>query len=243
MTLDSLSERMAEAARELQDQHDPRATLERATWLAVHNISGADAVGITIVHRDRSISTEAHTDEMAAKSDQLQYDAGEGPCLDATWQQATVYSPSLAYDRRWPVWGPRAVEETGAQSVLSFQLFTTGDVLGALNLYSRTRGGFDDIDQEEGLALAAHIAIALATAKEIEELGQAIDSRTVIGQATGIIMERFSIDSVQAFALMTRLSSTSNLKLRELALDVVESRRLPGGPTPGAADRLDPPRP
>ena len=218
---DSLSERMAAAARELQLQHDPKATLESAARMALAELEGADSVGISIVHRNKTIQTEAATDEMAARGDQLQYETGEGPCLDAIWTERTVYSPSLGYDRRWPRWGPRVVAETGAESVLAFQLFTTADTLGALNLYSRTRDGFSDTDEEEGLALAAHIAIALATAAELDQLGQAVSTRTVIGQATGILMERYSIDTVRAFAVLTRLSTTGNIKIRDLAVDIV----------------------
>ena len=224
MAAPTLSERISAAARELQHKHDPKATLESATRLAVAELVGADAAAISIVHRDKRVQTEAATDEMAARGDALQYETGEGPCLDAIWKERTIYSPSLGYDRRWPKWGPRVVQETGAESVLAFQLFTTGHTVGALNLYSRTRDGFSEADKEEGLALAAQIAIALVASTEVEQLSTAMDTRTVIGQATGILMERYAIDSVRAFAVLTRLSSTENLKLRELAAEIVAGR-------------------
>jgi transcriptional regulator with GAF, ATPase, and Fis domain len=225
--IDALSERMAAAARELQERHDPQATLDSAARLAVQNLAGADAASISIVHRDKRVETDACTGEMAARGDQLQYETGEGPCLDAIWKQETTYSPSLAYDRRWPRWGARVVAETGAQSVLAFQLFTTENTVGALNLYSRTRDGFDEDDKQEGLALAAHIAIALVGSREIAQLGAAVDTRTAIGQATGILMERYSIDGVRAFAVLVRLASTDNIKLRDLAMQIVEGRQVP----------------
>lgn len=232
MTDGSLAERMADAARELQEQHDPRTTLDRAVHLAVANIEGADAAGISIVHARERIDTEAVTDAMATRGDELQYETGEGPCLDAIWEEQTTYSPCLADDRRWPQWGPRVSEETGAQSVLAFQLFTTGDTVGALNLYSRTHDGFDDTDREEGLAIAAHIAIAVAGAKEIEMLSDSRDTRTVIGKALGILMERFDLADDDALALLIRLTSAGNAKLRDVAAEIAQTRRLPGE-TPG----------
>jgi GAF domain-containing protein len=226
MTIKPLSERMATAARELQEQHDPQATLESAVRVAVAELAGADAAAISIVHQHKSVETPASTDEMAARGDALQYETGQGPCLDAIWTQRTVYSPSLAYDRRWPTWGPRVVAETGAESVLAFQLFTTGNSIGALNLYSRTRDGFSESDKEDGLALAAHIAIALVASRELEQLGNAMDTRTVIGQATGMLMERYAIDQVRAFAVLTRISTNDNIKLRDLAAEVVAGRQV-----------------
>ena len=233
MVAGTLSERMANVARELQEQHDPQATLDSAAHLSVAEIAGADAAAISIVHRRKIVETEAATDEMSARGDALQYETGEGPCLDAIWKERTTYSPSLGYDHRWPKWGPRVVEETGAESVLAFQLFVTGHTAGALNLYSRTRDAFSDTDKEEGLALAAHVAIALAAASQLDQLSSAMDTRTVIGQATGMLMERYSIDHVRAFALLTRLSTTENVKLRELA-DQIDGGARPGpGETEG----------
>ena len=224
----SLPERMAEAARELQDdQSDPQATMDAAVKLAEMNIEGSDCVGISFVQAKRKIETVASTGDMVVQADLLQYETGEGPCLDAIWENQTVHSPSLAYDRRWPAWGPRVVEETEAQSVLAFQLFTHEDTLGALNVYSRTRDAFDESAREEGLAIAAHIAIAVAAAREIGQLSTALDTRTLIGQATGFIMGRFDLDAHTAFKVLVRLSSQGNVKLREVAAQIVTSREVP----------------
>jgi AmiR/NasT family two-component response regulator len=95
-----------------------------------------------------------------------------------------------------------------------------------LNLYSRTRDGFSETDKEDGLALAAHIAIALVASRELEQLGNAMDTRTVIGQATGMLMERYAIDQVRAFAVLTRISTNDNIKLRDLAAEVVAGRQV-----------------
>ena len=220
-----LAERIALAARELQEQDDLQSTLERAVQLAVTNVDGCDGAGISMVRRKKHIDTPAATSQMVRDGDRLQYETGEGPCLDAIWHEQTVHSSDLREDGRWPTWGPRVVAETGATSILAFRLFTQEDTLGALNLYSRT--GFDESDRDMGLALAAHTAIAVTAAQEAEQLVSALDSRTVIGQATGILMERLSIDASVSFAVLARLSQESNTKLHDLAVTIVSTREVP----------------
>jgi len=223
-----MSERMAAAARELQDQHDPASTMKIAVALLVQNVEGCEAAGVSLVHGRRRIDTPAASDDLVVIGNQLQSEVGEGPCLDAIWDHETVYVPDLATDSRWPRWGPRLVEATGMRSVLSLRLFTTQDTLGALNMYASRADGFGTSDVTEGLALAAHIAIAVAAAQRIDQLEAALDSRTVIAQACGMLMERFDMDAARAFALLTRLSSSQNVKVRDVAARLVLTRRIPG---------------
>ena len=225
MDADSLSERMAETARHLQDSHDDmQETFQSAVDVAQSHVDGCDAVGLTFVTRKQHVKTVAVTDGMALTADELQYTLGEGPCLDAVWEQQAVRSPNLEHDQRWPSWGPRVVRETSAQSIMSFQLFTHQDLLGALNLYSTSRDAFDDPAFVEGLVIAAHVSIAVAAAQQVDNLTQGIASRTVIGQATGILMERYDLDAARAFTVMTRMSSQANIKLRNLAQQIVDNR-------------------
>lgn len=223
-----LADRMARAARELH-QGDTQETLDSAVSLAVTNVDGCDAAGISIVRRGRRIDTPAATDQLVVDGDRLQYETGEGPCLEAIWTSRTIYSPDLQTDERWPVWGPRVAGETGARSVLALQLFTAADTLGALNLYSRTVDGFDESDRDDGLALAAHISVAVAGAAMIANLNQALDSRTLIARAVGMLMERFDLDETRAFAVLTRVSQTEEMKLRDVAAQFASTRSLPGG--------------
>jgi GAF domain-containing protein len=223
-----MSERMAAAARELQDQHDPASTMKIAVALLVQNVEGCEAAGVSLVHTKRRIDTPAASDDLVVIGNRLQSEVGEGPCLDAIWEHETVYVPDLATDSRWPRWGPRLLEATGMRSVLSFRMFTTQDTLGALNMYASRADGFSTSDMTEGQALAAHIAIAVAAAQQIEQLEAALDSRTVISQACGMLMERFDMDAVRAFALLTRLSSSQNVKVRDIAARLVLTRRIPG---------------
>jgi transcriptional regulator with GAF, ATPase, and Fis domain len=227
MSADSLSERMAAVARELQDQHDPVSTVQSGVELAVQNVGGCDAASVSIVHARRKVSTPASTDDMAVIGDRLQYETGEGPCLSAIWEEETVYVPDLAHDPRWLHWGPRLSEATGVLSSFSVRLFTIKDTLGALNMYATKAAAFSVEDKAEGVAIAAHIAVAVAAAQNLEHFETALDSRTIIAQACGLVMERFDIDSIQAFALLTRLSQNQNVKLRDVATELVLTRRLP----------------
>ena len=219
---------MAAAARELQDQHDPASTIKVAVALLVQNVEGCEAAGVSLVRGKGTIDAPAASDDVVEIGDRLQAELGEGPCLGAIWEEDMVYVADLETDPRWPRWGPRLHQATGVRSLLSLRLFTVQNTLGALNLYSSKPDGFGEQDKAEGSALAAHIAIAVAAAQRIEQLETALDSRTVVAQACGLLMERYDIDAVRAFALLGRLSSTSNVKLRDLAARLVLTRQLPG---------------
>jgi GAF domain-containing protein len=139
----------------------------------------------------------------------------------------TVHSPNLAEDPRWPHWGPRVTQEVGVGSILSYRLFTTKDTLGALNLYSHKTNAFDSDDILNGQALAAHVAVALSASQHVEHLELAIATRTVIGQAEGILMERFDIPADKAFAVLRRVSQRRNVKLNRVAEELVRTRETP----------------
>ncbi len=228
MTLANLTDELAAAARDLSAE-DVEQTLEKSVRLAVELIEGCDACGVTLVRRGSALETPAYTDDKVILGDQLQYELQEGPCMDAAWSQHMVISTDLAEDTRWPRWAPRVVEEVGARSMMCVQLFTDAHLLGALNMYSWKTNAFAiEDDRGEGLALAAHVAVALAAAQEIQHLNTALGSRTVIGQAEGILMERFGLTADRSFEVLQRVSSQTNTKLLGVARQLVETRRLPG---------------
>ena len=225
MTID-LIRQLADAARELEGTGDPALTMERAVHLAVQLVRGADEAGISLTRRGRGIETPVTTDEVVDRVDAWQYELREGPCLDAILKQEVVRSRDVGADVRWPTWGPKVARETGVRSMLCFRLFTHEGLVGGLNLYSYAVDGFNDEDVEDGLALAAQAAVAIATARQIAQLQLAVDGRTAIGQAQGILMERFSIDAGQAFAVLARVSQGRNVKLRQIAEELVQTRTL-----------------
>jgi GAF domain-containing protein len=227
MTLGNLAEQLAHAARELGSQ-DVEHTLVKSVHLAVDLFDGCDACGVTMVRRGAGLETPVSTGDMVVRGDALQYELGEGPCMDAVWTQEVVISHDLAEEERWPSWAPRVVAELGARSMMCIQLFTDTHTVGAMNMYARKPHAFDGVDDRaEAQALAAHIAVALAAAQEIEHLNTALVSRTLIGQAEGILMERFGIDGDRAFEVLRRVSSRTNTKLHQVASELVDTRKVP----------------
>ncbi|MDZ5662309.1 GAF and ANTAR domain-containing protein [Nocardioides sp. S-58] len=225
----TLPELMADAARELQSSMSKSDDLmDTATQLAVRDIDGCDAAALLIVRGSGVIENLSATGDGAKRVDEIEVELKEGPCWDAIKETQTVYIPDLADAPRWPTWAPKVVEETGFKSVLAFQLFTDEDNVGALNLFSRTADGFGTEDHEYGLALSAHVSVAIRAAQQIETLSVALDTRSTIARAQGILMERFSLEEPAAFAVLVRLSSHLNRKVRDVAAEIVQTRQLPG---------------
>lgn len=218
---------LAAAAREMQDDDSPKEAMQRAVQIATQIIPGCDAAGICVVYRGDRIDTHATSDDLVREIDALQHELNEGPCLDALREDHTVISLDLADDDRWPSWGPQVVEKLGLHSSVSYRLYSTDKDLGALNLYGRKASSFSSEDIADGLALAAHVGVALAAAQEVEHLERALSGRTVIGQATGILMERFDLVPDRAFSVLSRMSQQRNVKLRELAEQIVTTRTVP----------------
>jgi hypothetical protein len=210
----------------MAEEEGTQHTLDRAVQMATDMIDACDLAGISLVHAD-GIDTPAASHEELRRVDELQYELGEGPCLNALRQDDVVAASNLARDDRWPRWGPHIAHELGIHSSMSFRLFIDGDNLGALNLYARRVDAFTHDDLLDGLILAAHGAVALAATLEEDQLQRALVTRQVIGEATGIVRERFGLTSVQAFGVLRRMSSQHNLKLHLVAQQLVDTGRLP----------------
>ncbi|MCW2683798.1 MAG: Response regulator receiver and and CheY domain [Blastococcus sp.] len=222
-----LGEVMSRLARQLQEEHgDVEATLAAITGSAVLTIPGAEDCGISYVTGRTHVEPRAATSELPRAVDELQQSLGQGPCLDAVWDQRIVRMDDASSEQRWPEFA-RAAAGLGVGSMLSFQLFVVGDQLGALNLYARTAGAFDEESQEIGLLFASHAAVALAGAEHEANLLAGMAHRDVIGQAKGILMERFKLTPEQAFGLLTRTSSHTNRKLRDIAENLSETGQFP----------------
>lgn len=187
----------------------------------------ADAAGVTFVHPDSRIETVAATDPLVARLDDVQRDTGEGPDLAVLDEGGSVIVADAESEDRWPAWS-RAVQTAGIHSYLGVRLSTRADVIGTLNLYGRGPAQFDRDDAAVAHVIARHAAVALSAARTEAQLALAIDARKTIGQAQGILMERFDMEPEQAFAVLRRFSQERNTKLRDVAQQLVESRRLPG---------------
>ena len=222
-------DRLAAIARELASEPDVQGTLQRIVEAAAGNLDGEVWASVSLVRQRRDVDTPASSDDRARRADQLQYEMEEGPCLDAIWEHETFQVRDMTADERYPRWTRAVADETGIRSSLSLQLFTdeNEESLGALNLYSPRVDAFDAETRGEGLAFAAQAAVALRSAHTEQHLRSAMQTRTLIGQAQGVLMERLKITPDQAFGVLSRLSQESNVKLREVARRLVETGELP----------------
>lgn len=186
----------------------------------------ADYAGVTQRVGDGEFETSGPTDPLVRTLDEYQYEFGEGPCVEAAYVGGILASRNVATDERWLRWGPKAAD-LGVVSVMSIQLFTQNDAMGALNLYSTEEREYSPQDRDLGHLIAAHTSIALAHFRGEEHLWKAIDSRHIIGVAQGILMQKFGLSLDESFSLLHRYSQQRNVKLRVLAGEVVESGALP----------------
>jgi GAF domain-containing protein len=223
-----LSEAMGRLARRLQEDHgDVEGTLQAITAAAVNTVPHADECGVSYVIGRQKIAPRAWTSDLPKTLDSLQERLEQGPCLDAIWEQQIVRVDDVGTDERWPDFAQHAAG-LGVRSMMCFQLFVTGDHLGALNMYSRTRCAFDDDSQDIGQLFASHAAVALAGAEHEANLRAGMTNRDVIGQAKGILMERHKLTADQAFGVLTRVSQELNRKLIDVALEVTDTGAVPG---------------
>lgn len=213
---------------------------------AVQRIPGSEQASIT-VGRNGSFRTIASTGPAAVAVDEIQYELGNGPCVDAILEETVFRTGDLGNDTRWPETGRRAVETSGVHSMLSLRLFLENeDLIAGLNIYSTARDAFDDASETVGTLLATHGALVLAAATAREQaahLQHAVTSNREIGVAMGILMHRHKITRDEAFDLLCIASQGTNRKLAEIAAEVGDTGILDIPGPAGAARRTRTPRP
>jgi hypothetical protein len=237
----------AEIARYLYEADNVEDVLTRIVETTVSTVADCDMASITVRENAGTFRTLASTHSAARAVDQAQYDAGEGPSLDAV-ETSIVHAPSFP-DPRWPGLARRPAA-WGVEAVVSYRLAapgpTAGDaVAGSLNAFAGTPQAFGDEAQQIGLVLAAHAAVGIRAAREREaseslgrHLHEALSSRDVIGQAKGILMERLRITPEDAFDTLRRSSQQLNLKLRKIAERLAETGQFDEQPGPDPAGTL-----
>lgn len=225
---------VSDFARFVQAEGGPQQRLQRGVELVVDLVDGCDHAGVTIA-QGRRLMTPAASDDIVRSGDRWQEELNQGPCLDSVRLEHTVMSVDLAHEERWPRWAARARADLGISAMLSVLLFTEHDTWGALNLYADRSGAWSDDDIDTAHGLAGHLAVSLADAHEVAQRGRAMLTRTTIGQAQGILMERYGIDADQAFAYLRRISQSHQRKLVDLAADLIAGRQLPD-PGAGSAE-------
>jgi transcriptional regulator with GAF, ATPase, and Fis domain len=201
--------------------------LTQVAQLAVQAIPGADGAGLTLMEDNRS-DTIVATADFVREVDAIQYGLGEGPCISAAAERATMRSGSLGGEQRWPRFGPR-VGRLGVHSVLSLPLLTPDGVFGAMNVYAHARNAFDENAARMGELFATPAAVAVQNAQVLEQtkrlaagLQAAAASRAMIDQALGIIRSRSGCSSEEAYERLRHMSQTKNTKLIVVARTLVD---------------------
>jgi GAF domain-containing protein len=215
--------RIAEVVQQLHSRPDTDSDTviaELAEHAAVE-ISGAQYAGVTITRNAKQIDTPAATHKWPLLLDEIQQLHREGPCLTAAWEEKTIHVADLEADDRFPLYRRDVLEQTPIRSVMAFQMFIAGETMGALNVYAEQPDAFGQESRAIGLIFAAHSSVAWNSARRDEQFKRALASRDTIGQAKGMIMERYGVDAVQAFELLRKLSQDSNVPLVQVATELV----------------------
>jgi len=228
--------RLARALDAAPDDHARAALIVRS---AVSLISGCERAGFAVDEGD-GLFTRVSTDELVSRADDLQRGLCEGPCLDVMLDQDVLVSNDLAQEHRWPRWASRVHAELGVGLMIWLLVHTGNRAYGGLRLYADRRNAFDGDDVAVAQTLAAQLAMIMAARRQIDQLGVAMQTRTIIGQAQGILMQRLDISADQAFDYLRRVSSESNQKLAAVAFEIARTRQLPSHPrTAFVASQLD----
>ncbi len=219
------------AERSLQD------LLDEITGIARRAMIGSEAASITLMRGDRAF-TAAYDGQMALDADELQYERGYGPCMDAGRAGLVFLVDDMRTEERWPDYA-RRVSERGIGSSLSVPLPFQSATIGGLNTYSSRPHAFVEEDVALGEEVATWIALAVSRAeasdltnRELQDMRTAMISRATIEQAKGVLVERFRVTPDQAFMLLSHASQITNIKLREVADDLVRTGVLAGSSSP-----------
>ena len=212
-------------------EHSLESVLQKVTDLAAQVLPGEPVTSVTIVDDGRP-STVASSGSLAVELDRVQYAQDDGPCLEAATTGRLVELLDTAADDRWGPF-PALAAERGCRAVLSFPLPPQELITGGLNVYARTSQPLDERTRETAARFAAYAVVPVsnmylyATAVErAERLRAALDSRAVIDQAKGILMERFKMSADQAFSALAQMSMESNTKVRDIAERFVQTGEL-----------------
>ncbi|CAM3142483.1 GAF domain-containing protein [Williamsia muralis] len=236
-----LAAALASLAQGVTTSRNVDDALSAVTTAATDLLDGADCADILVIsRRKKQFRSHAATSSLPRKMDDLQEQFGQGPCIEAATGATMVRVDDFSTETRWPQFC-QAAAEMGVTSMLSFKLYTAPGVIGALNIFGKAVSAFSDRDEEIGLMLATNGAVALQLVTNRTQFESALASRDLIGQAKGMIMERFGIDAVQAFALLTKLSQDSNTPVAHISAQLVEQGPVIDSQSPNAARRASSP--
>jgi len=229
MGVADLSAALARAVRTIDAARDVDTAIQAITESAVISLPGIEHAGISLI-RKGVIETKGATSDLPRQLDDLQFTYREGPCYDAMVDGSpdVQVSNDIKHDQRWPQYVPGAVR-LGLQAQMGIRLFNADGVHGALNLYATENPKIPDETVDGASLFAANAAVVLGRVLLERNLRGAIETRTVIGVASGLVMGRYGVSQEQAFQYLTRISQDTNTKLRTVAEQIVEgaTRQVP----------------
>lgn len=211
-----IADAISHLARAINAPHDLSAQLDVIVAVARNSMPEIDHAGISVAHRDGRVETKAATSDLVLELDQLQYSLGEGPCLHAIKADPVVVVEEARQETRWPRFIVAAVQR-GLRSQLGVRLYIDEKTRGGLNLYSVSSDTIDPETRHLAELFASHATLAMGRIRVEENLHAALSSRTSIGIALGLVMERYGMTQDQAFSYLTRIASSSETKLRTVA--------------------------
>lgn len=215
----------ARLAVELHDAQGLTETVEAVVQFALQAEACSYAGVMLTLRGSREIA--AVTDPLVSELYQLQCDIGEGPVLTALAEGAPVYVAEVKTETRWPAWTAR-VTQYRVGSALHVPMWASEQLIGVLSLFNTQPNAFTADDEAIAHILARHASVAVASARDDETMAAAVDARKLVGQAMGILMERFDLDETRAFEILKRYSQQHNTKLRDVAQELIDTRKLRG---------------
>ncbi len=218
----------ARLAIELHDAPGVEETIDAVVQFALQALNCTYA-GVALYTRGSQAEIAAVTDPVVSDVYSLQINSQKGPLVTSLRDRTTILIRDTLTDDRWPEWAAK-VAALGVRSVLDVSLATGNEprsTVGVLGLYSNIPDAFGEDDEAIAHILARHAAVAVASARHEETMAQAVDARKLVGQAMGILMERFDVDGDRAFAILKRYSQDTNTKLRDVAQQLIDTRKLP----------------
>ena len=228
LAMSASADSFARLAIEMHEAPGVEETIDAVVQFALQALSCTYA-GVALYARGSRPEVAAATDPVVADVYDLQLTSQTGPLVTALQEKTTVLIRDTTTDDRWPEWAAK-VAALGVRSVLDVPLVTGGgahQTVGVLGLYSPDADAFDADDEAIAHILARHASVAVASARHEETMAQAVDARKLVGQAMGILMERFDVDGDRAFAILKRYSQDTNTKLRDVAQHLIDTRKLP----------------
>lgn len=226
---DELTYVFARATGALPTAEAAESALILVTSVGVHTIEAASAAGVSVMDATGARATRGASDEVVERADRLQYDLGEGPCVDAWTGRAVVRCDDLTTETRWPRW-VAAVRALGLRSSLSAPLVAGDDALGTIKLYSSYVAAFSEKDEGTLLLLAAQAAGLVTSFQAFGRAGRlsgdvrgALRRRDLVNLAKGVVMGRDGTTADAAFAHLASLADRDHRPVHEVAARVVDS--------------------